>query len=128
MFALTIRGGIRVCCVLFRLLIKEDSEGLTMTWDGKHAQLSIPETMVEDEGTYSCFATNALGQVVTTARLFINGQSRSSSLILLGYHPYHLQWSIMGYDPYHLQWSIMGYDPYHLQWSIMVVCVIADQD
>ena len=61
------------------LLIKEDSEGLTMTWDGKQAQLSIPETMVEDEGTYSCYATNALGQVVTTARLFINGNSLYSS-------------------------------------------------
>jgi len=54
------------------LLIKEDSEGLLMTFDGRQAQLSIPETMVEDEGTYSCYATNALGQVVTSARLFIN--------------------------------------------------------
>lgn len=44
-------------------------------------QLEIAEAYSEDEGVYTCAASNALGQVSCTANLRLEGMSSTGSVV-----------------------------------------------
>ena len=47
---------------------------IVMTYDGEKAQLQIPEVLPEDEGEYTCEATNSAGTASCSAALLVEGK------------------------------------------------------
>lgn len=70
-------------CKYYRFIIKNGILGsrITKTYDFGYISLDISHVRDEDNGVYSCKATNVLGEAITTASMRV----KSEQIIIINY-------------------------------------------
>ena len=63
------------CIILLCLSFLQESKYFHMSYEGGVASLAIAELYAEDEGEYTCRATNSAGTVETHSDIFVQGIS-----------------------------------------------------